>query len=85
MAGMGKCVVLFLFPYSIYQQLSKIVDGRSLAYRELFLVNHDQAVLTKIRTASIQGMALGSDRFKQEVERLTGRRVTSLKRGPKAK
>ena len=85
MVGMGKCVVLFLFPYRIYQQLGKTVDGRSLVYRVLFLAHLNQAVLAKIRTASIQGMALGSGRFKQEVERLTGRRVTSLKRGPKAK
>jgi len=28
---------------------------------------------------------LGGDRFKEEVKRLSGRRVTPLKRGPKTK
>jgi len=30
-------------------------------------------------------MVLGSERFKQEVERLSGRRVVNYKRGPKPK
>lgn len=42
-------------------------------------------MLTQIRTASNSGMILGNDRFKQEIEALTGRRVTPLKRGPKPK
>jgi putative transposase len=56
-----------------------------LAYRELFLAYFDQSLLSEIRTAVNKGMALESDRFKQDVERLTGRRVTSLKPGPKLK
>jgi hypothetical protein len=43
----------------IYQQLGKTVDERSLVYRELFLAHLDQAVLTKIRTASNQGDGIG--------------------------
>jgi len=31
------------------------------------------------------GLALDNERFKQEVEKITGRRVTELKRGPKPK
>jgi putative transposase len=41
--------------------------------------------ITQIKDATNQGMALGSDRFKQEVERLSGRRDVSYKRGPKPK
>ena len=80
--GLGQRPKLWT-PHRIYQQLGKTVDERTLVYRELFLAHLDQTVLTKIRTASNQGMALGNDRFKQEVESLAGRRVTSLKRGPK--
>ena len=82
--GLGQRPKLWT-PHRIYQQLGKTAGERSLVYRELFLAHLDQAVLAKIRTASNQGMALGNDRFKQEVESLTGRRVTSLKRGPKVK
>ena len=82
--GLGRQLKMWR-PHRIYQQLGKTVDERSLVYRELFLAHLDQTVLKKIRTASNQGMALGNDRFKQEVERLTGRRVTLLKPGPKSK
>ncbi len=43
----------------------------------------DDALLNKIRQTTKQGMVLGSDRFRKEVEKLTGRRVYPLKRGPK--
>jgi len=43
----------------------------------------DDTLLNKIRQTTNQGMALGNDRFKQEFEKLTGRRVFHLKRGPK--
>jgi hypothetical protein len=33
----------------------------------------------------LRGMALGSERFKSEIERLAGRRVVPMKRGPKPK
>ena len=51
----------------------------------MFVGQMDVAILNQIRTASNKGMALVNDRFKQEMERLTGRRVVSLKRGPKPK
>jgi putative transposase len=42
-------------------------------------------LITRIRESTNMGLALGNDRFKQEIEKLTGRRVRSLKRGPKPK
>lgn len=48
----------------------------------LVLDNDD---LTQVRKAINQGMALGNDRFKQEIEKLSGPRITSLRRGPKLK
>jgi hypothetical protein len=41
--------------------------------------------LTQIRDSTNMGLALGGDRFKYEIEQQTGRRVHSLKRGPKPK
>lgn len=45
----------------------------------------DDVLIGEIRNASNKGLALGNNRFKQEVEKLTGRRLTELKRGPKPK
>jgi putative transposase len=36
-----------------------------------------------IREATNKGLAVGSERFKQEIERLSGLRVTERRRGPK--
>lgn len=72
-------------PHKIYQQLGKTADERLSVYRELFTSQLDQNVLQKIRVESNKGLVLGNDKFKREVESLTGRRVTSLKPGPKAK
>ena len=58
---------------------------RTAAYRALFIGQLDTAILNQIRIATHQGMALGSDRFKQEVEQLAQHRVSPLKRGPKPK
>jgi putative transposase len=51
----------------------------------LFDGHIEKALLTQIRQSTNKGMALGNKRFKQEIERLSGRRVTELKRGPKKK
>jgi len=60
-------------------------DERSEAYRALFRYELDEEVLTDIQRSADQGMALGSERFKEEIERLSGRRVVNLKCGPKGK
>jgi len=56
-----------------------------LAYRELFKGQLDKPTLNTIQQVTNQGMALGSERFKMEIEQLAGRRVNPKKRGPKAK
>ncbi len=82
--GLGRFTKL-LTPHAIYQGLGVTVEERAKAYRGLFVGHLDAEVLGKIRDAGNQGMVLGNDRFKQEVERLSGRRVTPLKRGPKSR
>ncbi len=72
-------------PHDSYRRLGKTQAERAAAYRELFRGHLDAKMLTQIRQASNQGLALGSDRFKQEIERLAGRRVVALKKGPKRK
>ena len=82
--GLGLQAKL-LTPHHIYQNLGNTNTERSKAYRELFVGQLDSDILTQIRQASNQGMALGSDKFKREVELMSGRRVTPMKRGPKPK
>ncbi len=82
--GLGQLIKLWT-PHRIYQELGESISTRSAAYRDLFAGQLDATLLTEIRQASNQSMALGNERFKREVERLSGRRVTPLKRGPKPK
>jgi len=58
---------------------------RSEAYRNLFAGHIDPDDLKKVGDAVNKGLALGNNRFRDEVERLSGRRMRPLKRGPKPK
>ena len=80
--GLGIPIKMWT-PHQVYQKLGKTALERSEAYRALFAGHLDGNVLTRIRSATNKGLALGNDRFKEEIESLSGRRVTSLKRGPK--
>jgi len=82
--GLGKTIELWC-PHRVYRQLGTTLADRASAYRELFSGQLDKPTLNSIRQAVNQGMALGSERFKSEIERLAGRRVVPMKRGPKPK
>jgi len=72
-------------PHALYAKLGRTPSERQERYRGLFTAHIDENVLSDIRTATNKGLVLGNDRFKDEVEVLTGRRVKSQKRGPKPK
>jgi len=80
--GFGQQAKLWT-PHRIYLSLGENNEEREGAYRALFKGNLDTNTLIEIRLSTNKGMALGNERFQQEIERLSGRRVTSLKRGPK--
>jgi putative transposase len=82
--GLGKGAKLWS-PHLIYKELGRTVKNRTEAYRELFRHHLESELVGQIRKSVNQGMALGNDRFKAEIERLTGRRASVLKRGPKPK
>lgn len=82
--GLGQATRLWT-PHEVYTALGDTSESRALAYRGLFRGHMDMALLTQIRQAVNQGMALGNERFKQEISQLSGRRVKNLKRGPKPK
>ena len=68
-------------PHPLYLALGNEAKERQANYRELFKHPVDGKLLEEIRQTANKGMALGNDRFKVEVERLTGQRVTPQKMG----
>ncbi len=74
-----------LTPHESYLNLGGCDQERILEYRNLFAVQIDEALLKDIRASVNKELALGSLEFKNEIERLTGRRVTPGRRGPKKK
>ena len=68
-------------PHSQYLNIAKRKDHRMRRYRALFTHHIDGELLTEIRKGLNKGMALGSDRFKEEIEALTGRRLSPKKVG----
>lgn len=82
--GLGKFSKLWT-PHYNYLVLGKTELDRTQAYRQLFIGQLDAEFLTDIRDTTNQCMALGNDKFKQEIEKLSGRRVNQRKRGPKTR
>lgn len=78
--GLGK-VSSLCTPHGLYLALGEDSQTRQAAYRELFRDHVDDQLIADIRQSFNKGLALGSDRFKEEVEQLTARRVTARKRG----
>jgi hypothetical protein len=48
---------------------------RQSVYRSLFRAHVDDELIKDIRVAVNKGLALGGERFKEEIERLTNRRI----------
>jgi putative transposase len=78
--GLGKVSDLCT-PHQEYLSLGEESGERQKNYRGLFVQYVKKELLDEIRTSTHKGMAVGNDRFKEEVETLTGRRLTSKKRG----
>jgi len=68
-------------PHREYLALGNDPSERQTRYRELFAHHVEGELLKDIRSNTNKGMAVGSDRFKKEIETLTGRRLQSKKRG----
>ncbi|NVK72152.1 MAG: transposase [Oceanospirillaceae bacterium] len=75
----------FWQPHPIYFGLGKNQKQRAANDQTLFHGHMDEKTTQQIRKATQQNMALGNERFKQQIEQLTNRRVTPLKPGPKSK
>ena len=70
-----------LKPHQEYLSLGKSSDERLKNYRELFKYHIDEEMVTDIREAVNKGMALGSGRFKEQIEQTYHRRVVPRKAG----
>ncbi len=68
-------------PHQEYLSLGSDASSRQKNYRELFKHHVDGELLEEIRENTFKGMAIGNDRFKEELEALTGRRLKPKKRG----
>lgn len=70
-----------LTAHEIYLALGPDEASRQSRYRDLFRSHVDDVLLTKIRYCVQRGLAIGHERFKEQIEALTGQRVSSSKRG----
>jgi len=69
-------------PHPVYLALGKTSLERQENYRFLFEHHVEKFdFLKEIRDSTNKGLAIGHSRFKNEIEMLTGRRVTAKKRG----
>ena len=68
-------------PHQEYLSLDEEPSSRQSMYRELFTYHVEGELLEEIRDNTCKGMAVGSNRFKEEIGALTGRRLKNKKRG----
>jgi putative transposase len=64
-----------------YLRLGETKNERMKNYRALFSHHVEGDLLEEIRSNANKGMAIGHDRFKEEIEKLTGRRLKPQKTG----
>jgi putative transposase len=69
-------------PHEEYLALGDSEKRRLKAYQQLFVNKAGSEFITEIRHALNTGLALGNDRFRAEVEKLTGQPQKHMKRGP---
>lgn len=78
--GLGRQINMHS-PHEQYMRLGELSKSRQAAYRDLFNGHIDDQLITDIRASLNKGLALGSERFKDEIEHLHGRRVRSARAG----
>ena len=71
--------------HPLYLNLGDSKLERIKNYRDLFESELDKNLINDIRYATHKGLILGTEKFKAEVQSLTGQRTLPKKRGPKPK
>jgi putative transposase len=72
-------------PHAEYLRLGADTNTRLHAYRELFTENLEPRLLQDIRESTNRNLALGNDRFKEQIEAALSRRVRLASPGRKSK
>jgi putative transposase len=67
--------------HDVYRKLGVNEEERRSAYQQLFRLRIGQSDLGDLREATNKGWVLGGDRFRAEIERLSGRRSIAKPRG----
>lgn len=67
--------------HPLYLALGSNASARQVAYRDLFCSQLDESSINAIRDTINTGVALGGERFKDEIERTLGRSVRPGERG----
>jgi putative transposase len=57
-------------------------EQRRSAYRELFRTSLEPGLVDQLRIATSKGIVFGNDRFRQEIETATGRRMNTTRGRP---
>ena len=70
-----------LTAHPLYLSLGKTIDSRLNAYKALFKAQVDERELSDIRAAWQTGTPLGSDAFKEKIERKLNSKVGQARRG----
>lgn len=78
----GKLVGMWS-PHPEYLALATTPLQRRAIYRQFVQAQSAERLVTDIREALNKGLVLGTERFKAELEQLTGQRQRPAKRGPK--
>ena len=78
--ALGKESTL-LKPHELYLALGEDSEERMRNYRGLFKSHVDGDLLDDIRKVTNKGLVLGSDRFVDELERLSGQQLREGKKG----
>ncbi len=68
-------------PHGLYLALDRDETGRQVAYRALFRAHMDEEEQTRIHRLGEMSLPLGNDRFRDQIERLSGRRLGYELRG----
>lgn len=78
----GKIVPMWK-PHTEYLALGATAQDRTSVYRQFVAQRLSEQTISAVREALKKGLVLGDDRFKKQVERVTGVRQHHLKRGPR--
>ncbi|OBT07011.1 transposase [Shewanella sp. UCD-FRSSP16_17] len=68
-------------PHDVYLAIHQQAETRQSSYRDMFKHHLNTTLIEDIRQATNKGMAIGNDRFKEEIEKLTGNSMKPKKMG----